>query len=94
MSIIRANNRGVFVMKKQRLLIESIRYITGHQQSVKIKGDKKELNIFKTVLNASKALYESLQRPDVKLKEIEKLVATKNKAAQKFKKITGKTWPL
>ena len=81
-------------MKKQKLLIESIRYITGHQPSVKIKGDIKELKVFKIVLNASKTLYESLQNPDVKLKEIEKLVAIKNTAAQKFKKVTGKSWPL
>lgn len=81
-------------MKKQKLLIESIRYITGHQRSVKIKGNIKELKAFKIVLNASKTLYESLQNPNVKLKEIEKLVTIKNQAAQKFKKVTGKSWPL
>ena len=81
-------------MKKQRLLVESIRYITGRQPSVKIKGKMNELKAFKAVLNASKTLYESLQNPDSKLKEIEALVAIKNRAAQKFKKVTGKSWPL
>ena len=56
-------------MKKQRLLIESIRYITGTQDSVKVQGEPKELAAFRKVLNASKTLYESLQNPNVKLKE-------------------------
>ncbi len=81
-------------MKKQRLIIESIRYITGNQKSVKIKGKTEEVQAFRRVLNASKKLYENLQRKDVRLAEIEKLVSIKNKAAKQFKKITGKSWPL
>ena len=81
-------------MKKQRLIIESIRYITGNQKSVKIKGKLTEMNAFRNVLNASRKLYESLQRKDVSLAEIERLVAKKNKAAQRFRKQTGHSWPL
>ena len=81
-------------MKRQRLLIESIRYITGNQKSVKLKGKPAELKAFQKVLNASRELYENLQQKDVRLRKIEKLVENKNAAAKAFKKITGKSWPL
>ena len=81
-------------MKKQELIIESIRYITGNQKSVKIKGKPLEVKAFQKVLNASRKLYENLQRENVNLKEIENLVAQKNKAAKEFRKITGRCWPL
>ena len=81
-------------MKKQRLMIESIRYITGQQESLKLQGKKKELHAFKSVLNASKRLYENLQRDNVSLNEKEDLVAVKNESAKRFLEITGQTWPL
>lgn len=81
-------------MKRQRLLIESIRYITGNQKSVKLKGKPNELKAFQTVLNCSRELYENLQKEDVRLEKIESLVAKKNRAALEFKKATGKSWPL
>ena len=80
-------------MKRQRIIIESIRYITGNQKSVKIKGKTKELVLFKKALNASKKLYESLQKENVRLEEIERLVAEKNNAAKAFVKETGQAWP-
>ena len=81
-------------MKRQRIIIESIRYITGHQKSVKIKGKLSEMNAYKGVLRASKKLYETLQRKDARLKEIERLVARKNRAAERFQRVTGHSWPL
>ena len=81
-------------MKKQRLIIESIRYITGLQPSVKIKGKPQELRAFQKVLNASRNLYESLHDRSVNLKQIEKLVEIKKRATIRFEKITGQTWPL
>jgi len=81
-------------MKKQRLIIESIKYITGHQSSIKIKGDIKELEVFRNVLNKSKRLYEALQDKNTRLETIEKLVESKNKAAVKFRRVTGQSWPL
>ena len=81
-------------MKKQRLIVESIRYITGNQKSVKIQGKINEVKAFQKVLNASRKLYENLQLKSAKLQEIEKLVEVKNKAAEQFKSITGATWPL
>ena len=80
-------------MKKQRLIIESIRYITGNQKSVKIQGKNKEIVLFKKALNASKKLYESLQKENVRLEEIERLVAEKNEAAKAFVNETGHPWP-
>ena len=81
-------------MKKQRLLIESVRYITGVQPSVKLKGNSEELRAFRSLLNASRKLYESLNDKNVNLKEIERLVENKKKATRRFEKITGETWPL
>ena len=80
-------------MKKQRLIIESIRYITGNQDSVKIQGNKRHVVIYNRALNASKKLYESLQQSDVNLDKIEKLVAEKNRWAKKWVKETGESWP-
>lgn len=81
-------------MKKQRIIIESIRYITGNQKSVKVRGTLPEMNAYREVLKASKKLYETLRRKDVRLSQIERLVAKKNRAAIRFKKATGKSWPL
>ena len=81
-------------MKKQQLLIESINYITGHSPSLKIKGEMKDLKVFKDVLNASRNLYEGLHNEKATLQEIEKLVTIKNTAAKRFQEATGKSWPL
>jgi len=81
-------------MRKQRVIIESIRYIAGHQSSVKIKGKTAELKAFRNVLNRSKKLYEALQNKNARLETIEKLVESKNKAASEFKRVTGQSWPL
>ena len=80
-------------MKKQRLMIESIRYITGNQKSVKIQGKPKTVKLYKNALNASRKLYESLQQENVSLQEIERLVAKKNKWAKLWKSETGEAWP-
>lgn len=81
-------------MKRQRIIIESIRYITGNQKSVKIKGKLSEMNAYRGVLRASKRLYEGLQKKNIRLAEIEKLVAQKNRAAERFRRVTGHSWPL
>jgi hypothetical protein len=81
-------------MKKQRIIIESIRYITGVQKSVRVRGKISEMVAFQNVLKASKKLYETLQRKDARLEEIEKLVVQKNKAAIRFRRATGNSWPL
>ena len=81
-------------MKKERLIIESIRYITGNQKTVKVQGKSIELDAYKSVLNASRNLYEGLQSKNIKLQEIEKLVEIKKQASLRFKKVTGQSWPL
>lgn len=81
-------------MKKQRLLIEAVRYITGTQSSMKLKGDSEELRAFRKVLNASRKLYESLHDKNVSLKKIEQLVENKKRATRAFENLTGETWPL
>ena len=79
--------------KKQKLMIESIKYITGNQKSMKIQGPTKQVKAFQRVLKASRNLYETLQRENVRLKQIENLVAVKNKAAQQYFLVTGSKWP-
>ena len=80
-------------MKKQRLIIESIRYITGHQDSVKMRGNSKRLSIYKKALNASRKLYENLQNENVNLKQVEKLVQEKNRWAKLWVEETSAEWP-
>lgn len=81
-------------MKKQRLIIESIRYIVGTQKSIKLKGKTKEIYAYQEVLNASKKLYESLHAKNASLQKIEKLVDEKKHAAIRFEDLTGQAWPL
>ena len=81
-------------MKKQKLIIESIQYITGLRESIKLQGKHKELKAFRKVLNASRNLYESLQKKNVTLQEIERLVDIKKRASIRFQQITGQSWPL
>lgn len=80
-------------MKKQRLMIESIRYITGNQPSLKIQGPTKYVKAYKAAVRASRNLYENLQQGDITLEEIEKSVQKKNRAALEFRNLTGTNWP-
>jgi hypothetical protein len=79
--------------KKNRLLIESVRYITGNQKSLKVQGPTNFVKAYQTAVKASRALYEGIYKKDASVKEIEKLVEAKNLAAKQFRKITGSVWP-
>ena len=78
----------------KNLMTESVLYITGRKNNLKVNGPLGQVNAYKDVLNASKRLYEALNDERSRLSEIEKLVTKKNLAAAKYKKITGETWPL
>jgi len=79
--------------KKNRLLIESVRYITGNQKNLKVKGPTPFVNAYKEAIKASRNLYEALHNDKSSLKDIETLVEIRNKAGIKFQKITGTRWP-
>jgi len=79
--------------KKNRLMMETVRYITGNQKSLKVNGPTTFVSAYKEAVKASRKLYETLYREDVSLKEVEKLVEAKNKAAKNFHKVTGSVWP-
>jgi len=79
--------------KRNRLLIESVRYITGNQKKLKVKGPSRFIQAYDKAIKASRALYEELHKNDPSMKTIDTLVENKNKAAQAFKKITGSVWP-
>lgn len=79
--------------KKNRLLIESVKYITGNQKKLKIKGPTPYVKAYNKAIRASRNLYEALHADDVSIHKIEKLVENKNRAARLFKKVTGSVWP-
>lgn len=79
--------------KKNRLLIESVRYITGNQSKIKVHGPTRFVEAYGEVIRASKKLYEALHSDNVQMKTVEKLVERKNQAAAKFKSVTGSVWP-
>lgn len=79
--------------KKNRLLIESVKYITGNQKKLKIKGPTKFVEAYNKAIRASRNLYEALHSESITISDIESLVENKNQAAQIFKKVTGTVWP-
>ena len=79
---------------KNKIMIESVQYITGNQNVVKVQGPKKIMEVYKQCLNESRKLYKLLnETKNVTLKEIEEQVKRKNLVAAKFKNLTGETWP-
>ena len=79
---------------KKNLMIESVMFITGRRQNLKLNGPKSEVQAYLNVLLASKKLYEALEDPTVRLSEIDQLVEKKNKLAKTFLEKTGTTWPM
>lgn len=79
--------------KKNRLMMETVRYITGNQPKLRVNGPTKFVDAYKNVVLASKKLYLRLHENDASLSEIEKLVENKNIAAKHFYDVTGSIWP-
>tara|TARA_B100001250_G_C19716324_1_gene751644 strand:- start:365 stop:610 length:246 start_codon:yes stop_codon:yes gene_type:complete len=80
-------------MKKQKLMVESIKYIVGKKDRLKLYGPTKSVKAYKCALQASKKLYEALHNDKCTLSEIEQKVKVKNTAAESYRKITGLDWP-
>jgi hypothetical protein len=69
------------------------RSILGFKTNIKLKGSPKLVEATRLVIAASRNLHDLLENTN-NLKKINEAVNIKNKAAQNFKEITGKTWLL
>ena len=67
-------------------------YILGECDSININGPEEKARCISEVLRASRQLYVLLENPAANLKDVLSVVAHKNLAAQKYKKVTGKNW--
>ena len=81
-------------MEERNIMLESVMYITGRRDSVKMTGKRSQLEAYKKVLNASRKLYEALENPKTRLEQVENLVEQKIKAAEELYEKTGMVWPL
>jgi hypothetical protein len=79
---------------KKNLMKESVMFITGRRQKLKLKGPQKKIKALLEVLIESKRLYEALNNSKITLKEIREIVETKKEKAKKYRQETGKHWPL
>ena len=70
----------------------SAAYILGLRPIVEIKGSREEINAYKNALNSSKTLYEALEAED-SLNSIDQKLKEKKSAANRFKVVTGTSWP-
>jgi len=68
------------------------RYIMGECKTVDFAGPKERVECIVEALRESRRLYIALEDESVSLAEVLKIVASKNNAAQKFKKVTGRNW--
>ncbi len=81
-------------MERKNLMLESVMYITGRQNKIRMSGKKSKVQAYKKVLDASRKLYEALENPKTRLKQVENLVEAKIKAAEELYEKTGMVWPL
>lgn len=80
---------------KFKLLFTAVSsYVVGHQTGLKIEGSHEKVSSLKEAANASRALYNSLNSPDVSLNEVLERIEAKNVAALRFKRYFSVDWPL
>ena len=78
----------------KKLLVESIKYITGKTESVSITSSPAKVRAYREVLSATKSLYEALGQREANLKIVSKLISKKKEAAKNYQKVVGETWPM
>jgi len=78
----------------KKLLVESIKYITGKTESVSITSSPAKARAYREVLSASKSLYEALGQREANLKIVSNLILKKKEAAKNYQKVVGKAWPI
>lgn len=77
----------------KRLVSESAEYILGIKPKLTVKGSPEFTRALQEVLCASRQLYVSLCESS-SVREVERLINKKKRAARRFKRTTGYTWPL
>ena len=78
----------------KNLMAESVMYITGRKQNLKVSGPRNQVKAYEGALSASRSLYEALENKKSSLKQIEKLVEAKKVASAIYLQETGTEWPL
>jgi hypothetical protein len=69
-------------------------FITGRRKNLNVNGPQSKVKAYLNVLIASKDLYEALDDKTSTLSEIKKIMKTKSRLANIYKKLIGKDWPL
>ena len=79
---------------KKSLIKESVLFITGRKENVKVVAPKGHVKAYLDVLMASRDLYEALNQKDVTLAEIKFLVERKKELSKTYTEKTSKDWLL
>ena len=79
---------------KKRFNAAAASYIMGDTPSVEVVGAPEKISVVREVLQASRNLYEELQRPDTRLTRVISLLEKKREAARAFHERVGSTWIL
>ena len=79
---------------KKRFNAAAASYILGESPSVEVVGAPEKISVVREVLQASRNLYEELQRPDTRLTRVISLLEKKREAARAFHERVGSTWIL
>ena len=82
------------VMAFKRFHAAAAAYILGEKTHVTLRGSQDRIVATQNVLNASKTLYEELNKDDASINAVSSLINKKKKAAHSFHQITGIPWLL
>lgn len=69
-------------------------YILDEKCNISFQGNKEKVDAVTNVLQASKRLYQELNKSNASLPKISKLLEAKNIASIHFKQVTGINWLL
>jgi len=78
----------------KRLTALAAAHILGKKTNEKLEGSKKKAMARKGVIDASRDLYEAMNRSEPRLDEVKLCLEKKQVAARKFKAEFGHPWPL
>ena len=78
-----------------RLLLASLSaFIIGRPITVKLRGNKKQMEVMSRALIACKSLHEELHQPGTTLASVTDRMHNKAAAAAEFESVFGMAWPL
>tara|TARA_B100001123_G_scaffold50596_1_gene52182 strand:+ start:20185 stop:20436 length:252 start_codon:yes stop_codon:yes gene_type:complete len=78
----------------KRLSALAAAHILGKKTNIKLTGSKKKVMATRNVINASRNLYEAMNRQEPRLDEVKLCLQKKQDAAKEFKVEFGHSWPL